>query len=75
MTLSILFRAVVDYQSNHHDETPQGFGYAVFGKVIEGMAVVDSINVVPTGMVNGMNDVPQTTILIQSVRSLVPLAR
>ena len=59
---------------NHHDETPQGFGYAVFGKVIEGMAVVDSINTVPTGAVNGYNDVPQTTILIQSVRSLVPLA-
>ncbi|HKW15030.1 MAG TPA: peptidylprolyl isomerase [Candidatus Krumholzibacteria bacterium] len=57
---------------DHHDETPQGFGYAVFGKVVEGMAVVDSINVVPTGSVNGYNDVPKTTILIQSVRSFVP---
>ena len=28
---------------DHHDETQQGFGYAVFGKVIEGMNVVDSI--------------------------------
>ena len=59
---------------DHHDETTQGFGYAVFGNVIEGMAVVDSMNVVPTGPFKGYNDVPQTTILIQSVRS-VPATR
>jgi len=59
---------------DHHDETQQGFGYAVFGKVIEGTAVVDSINVVPTGPLNGFNDVPKTTILIESVRP-VPVTR
>jgi len=54
---------------NHKDDTPQGFGYAVFGKVVEGMDVVDAINAVPTGVVNGMNDVPVTTILIRSVHA------
>jgi len=54
---------------NHKDDTPQGFGYAVFGKVVEGMDVVDAINAVPTGFVNGMNDVPVTTILIRSVHA------
>jgi peptidyl-prolyl cis-trans isomerase B (cyclophilin B) len=52
---------------NHVDDTPQGFGYAVFGRVVEGMDVVDAINAVPTGRLNGFNDVPLTTILIRSV--------
>ena len=46
---------------------PDGFGYAVFGKVIEGMAVVDKIKVVKTGVTMGMPDVPQTPVVIKSV--------
>ncbi|MBP2686138.1 MAG: peptidyl-prolyl cis-trans isomerase, cyclophilin type, partial [Deltaproteobacteria bacterium] len=34
---------------NHRSKTPQGYGYAVFGKVVEGMDVVDKIRAVPTG--------------------------
>jgi cyclophilin family peptidyl-prolyl cis-trans isomerase len=45
---------------NHRDETPRGFGYAVFGKVIEGMDTVDKIRSVPTGS----QDIPKTTITI-----------
>jgi cyclophilin family peptidyl-prolyl cis-trans isomerase len=49
---------------NHKDNTPQGFGYAVFGKVVKGMDVVDAIGKVPTGTKNGFNDVPTETVTI-----------
>jgi len=54
---------------NHKDNTPQHFGYAVFGKVIKGMDVVDTIGKVKTGSKNGMNDVPvETVTIIQAYR-------
>lgn len=34
---------------NHRDTTPRGYGYCVFGKVVEGMDVVDAIAAIPTG--------------------------
>jgi cyclophilin family peptidyl-prolyl cis-trans isomerase len=49
---------------NHKNETPQGFGYAVFGKVVKGMEVVDAIGKVKTGTKNGFNDVPVETVTI-----------
>jgi len=49
---------------NHKDNTPQGFGYAVFGKVVKGMDVVDAIGKTKTGLKNGMNDVPLEAISI-----------
>ena len=52
---------------NHTDETPRGFGYAVFGQVIEGMDVVDEIASVETGMVRGYADVPTEAVIINSV--------
>ncbi|HCL87214.1 MAG TPA: peptidylprolyl isomerase [Comamonadaceae bacterium] len=45
---------------------PDGHGYAVFGKVIEGQAVVDKIKAVPTGNRGGHQNVPATPVLIQS---------
>ena len=45
---------------------PRGFGYAVFGKVVEGMDVVDKIKGVPTGVRNGMQDVPTSDVVILS---------
>jgi len=51
------------------DNSPQqGWGYAVFGKVIEGMDVLDAIANTPTGNSGGMADVPRETILIKSVK-------
>lgn len=47
---------------------PDGAGYAVFGKVVEGMYVVDKIVSVKTHNVNMMQDVPKTSIIIKSVK-------
>jgi cyclophilin family peptidyl-prolyl cis-trans isomerase len=52
---------------NHKDETPQGFGYAVFGHVVKGTEVVDAIGALPTGTRNGFNDVPLTPVVINHV--------
>ena len=41
-----------------------GNGYAVFGRVLEGMDVVDKIRAMPTGNTNGQQNVPLTPILI-----------
>jgi cyclophilin family peptidyl-prolyl cis-trans isomerase len=43
-------------------------GYAVFGEVVSGMDVVDKIKAVPTGQKAGMQDVPLTPVVIESVR-------
>ncbi len=50
---------------DHVDNTPRGFGYAVFGKVIEGMDVVDKIVAVPTGTVRMFQDVPKSPVTIE----------
>jgi len=47
--------------------TPRGFGYAVFGKVIDGMSVVDKIAKVRTGFAGPHQNVPEETILIKKV--------
>ena len=49
---------------NHTAPTPQGFGYAVFGKVIEGKDVVDAMEKVRTGSRAGHQDVPLEDIVI-----------
>ena len=51
------------------------FGYAVFGKVVEGMDVVDRIAATRTGSVGMFQDVPQETIVIKSVKVLEPDAQ
>lgn len=45
---------------------PRGFGYAVFGKVVEGQDVVDKIRMVPTGVNRGMSDWPTQDVVILS---------
>lgn len=51
---------------NHKSKTSQGWGYAVFGKVTEGMDVVNRIKQCKTGYVAGHQDVPIDEILINS---------
>ncbi len=65
--------ATAQFFINHKDNTPldypsfDGWGYAVFGEVVEGMDVVDSIASQPTGFKGGMPDVPTTPIVIEKV--------
>lgn len=53
---------------NYSSPTPQGWGYAVFGQVIEGMDVVNQIKGVPTGRFGYHADVPTTPIVINSAK-------
>ncbi len=57
---------------DHRDKTPRGYGYAVFGKVVEGMDVVDAIASVKTGVVKGFRDVPLEPVVIERVVVLSP---
>lgn len=49
-------------------EARDGWGYAVFGRVTRGMAVVDKIAQTKTGYKAGMGDVPVSTVTIKSVK-------
>ena len=54
---------------DHRGPTPAGWGYAVFGRVIDGMSVVDRIAALDTGAVGPFrSDVPLTPVIIQSIR-------
>lgn len=50
---------------NYTAPTPAGWGYCVFGKVIDGMQVVDKIKGVPTGGRLGFKDVPLSDVIIE----------
>lgn len=52
---------------NHSGKTPQGWGYTVFGRVVDGMDVVNRIKDCKTGSVAGHQDVPVDDIVIKSV--------
>lgn len=51
---------------NHTAKTSQGWGYAVFGKVVDGMDVVNKIKSLPTTMKDGHQDVPADDIVIET---------
>ena len=56
---------------DHQNTTDQGYGYAVFGRVIDGMNVVDQIEEKPTyTTVTGMGDVPREPITINQIRRI-----
>ena len=59
--INVKDNAFLDYSG----ESPQGWGYAVFGKVVEGTEVVDKIRGVPTGNTGGHQDVPRTAVVIE----------
>ena len=52
---------------DYRDPSPQGIGYAVFGRVVEGLNVVTRISRVETTSVGMFRDVPQRPIIIESV--------
>jgi peptidyl-prolyl cis-trans isomerase B (cyclophilin B) len=51
---------------NHSSPTPNGWGYAVFGRVVDGMDVVDKIKEVQTGNAGYHQDVPVEDVIIES---------
>jgi peptidyl-prolyl cis-trans isomerase B (cyclophilin B) len=56
---------------NFKSESPSGWGYAVFGKVVEGMDIVDKIGTVKTGRgPGGHADVPVEAVVIQDAKEI-----
>ena len=55
---------------NHSSPTPQGWGYAVFGKVVAGTEVVDESAAVKTGRSGYHDDVPLEDLLIERAVAL-----
>lgn len=53
---------------NHRSTDPRGFGYCVFGKVVKGIEIVDKIKMVKTTVKGGYRDVPQSPVVIESVK-------
>ncbi len=68
---SQFFINLVD-NANLNAPLPDGHGYAVFGKVVSGLDVVDKIRAVATGMRNGMQNVPSTPVSITNATLLKP---
>ena len=59
--INLVDNTFLDYQN------PSNPGYAVFGRVIQGMDVVDAIAAVPTASINGLDNVPLTDVVINLV--------
>ena len=55
---------------NHTAPTPQGFGYCVFGRVVEGQDVVGKIGKVKTGNRAGHQDVPVDAVVIERAEEI-----
>ncbi|ARB45956.1 peptidylprolyl isomerase [Alloalcanivorax xenomutans] len=62
------FINVADNHFLDQARSPDGWGYAVFGKVVEGMETVEKIKEVPTGRSGFHQDVPQDPVLIESAQ-------
>jgi cyclophilin family peptidyl-prolyl cis-trans isomerase len=67
-TAQFFINVVDNAMLDHRDNSPRGFGYCVFGRVIEGMDVVDKIRAVKTHSASGHDDVPVETVLIKSAK-------
>lgn len=75
-TAQFFINTVNNTPLNHTGKNPRGWGYAVFGKVIKGMDVVDAISATPTGLgkLQGYpaRDVPTTPVVIKSATVVTP---
>jgi cyclophilin family peptidyl-prolyl cis-trans isomerase len=71
-TAQFFINHVDNAKLDHKDNTPFGFGYCVFGKVTEGMDVVDKIAAVATTTKGMFENVPVEDVLIKSVKRAEP---
>ncbi|MBU4272527.1 MAG: peptidylprolyl isomerase [Planctomycetes bacterium] len=55
---------------DHKDRTPEGYGYSVFGEVVEGMEIVDQINDTPVQDTSDFERTPVKPIVINSIRRI-----
>ena len=55
---------------NHTSPSAQGWGYAVFGKVVKGTEIVDELRGVKTGRNGGHQDVPKDDVIIEKAVAL-----
>ena len=62
------FINLVDNDFLDRDRSQDGFGYAVFGKVIDGMDVVDAISKIPTSKTRVSEGYPNETIFIRAIK-------
>lgn len=67
-TSQFYINVVDNHFLDHRDDSPEGYGYCVFGKVIEGLEIVDRIQNVPTGTVGPFQDVPKDPVIIISAK-------
>ena len=69
-TSQFFINTVDNLPLDYKEKSPQGWGYCVFGKVVEGMDVVDRIEGLTTTTRAGYRDVPAEPVVIQSVTLL-----
>lgn len=72
---SVVDSATSQFFINLNDNTflnngVRDFGYAVFGKVVEGMEIIDQIGAMETGTVGPYRDVPKEPVIIESVKKI-----
>ncbi len=67
-TAQFFINTVDNHFLNFRSKDPQGYGYAVFGKVISGEKVVDKIEATPTTVKDGMQDVPASPVVIHTIK-------
>ena len=56
-----------NFELDHKNNTPEGFGYAVFGAVVSGMEIVDAIGNLPIMSKMGQREAPRENVIILSV--------
>lgn len=74
-TAQFFINSVDNWNLDHQAPTARGWGYAVFGRVIEGQDVVDTISQVPTGPGGRFSrDAPREPVIINEASLIVPIA-
>lgn len=66
-TSQFFINVAVNSDLDFREKTPRAWGYAVFGRVIKGMDVLQAIKGVPTGTEAGRSDVPLEPVIIHSI--------